>query len=201
MNAHENTNPTPQELPPPAQPVTPPAYPQYPAPPVVAQPPLPGAVPNRRSPGLAVVLSFLPGLGHLYLGLYARALAVFMAFFVAIQLADIGSFGVAVPFVWFFALIDAYRQAQLINSGQVTDVGKDEAFKTMGRGNLGFGIFLLLAGSLLLYDRFYPIDWYFLENWWPALIILAGVYLVARAVLDTQRRKEAQRAAEEDTYS
>jgi len=198
MNAHENTNPTPQELPPPVQSVTPPAYPQYPA----VHPPLPGAIPNRRSPGLAVVLSFLPGLGHLYLGLYARALAVFMAFFVAVQLADIGSFGVVIPFVWFFALIDAYRQAQLINSGHVTDIGKDEAFKTVGRrGNLGFGIFLLLAGSLLLYDRFYPIDWYFLENWWPALIILAGVYLVVRAVLDAQRRKEALRAAEEDSYS
>lgn len=199
MNTNDTNNETPITPQPAATQAYPPAYPpHYPTPPAV-QPETSGGAPHRRSPGLAVVLSFLPGLGHLYLGLYGRAIAVFVAFFLAIQLADIGSFGVIVPFVWFFALIDAYRQAHLINTGRLAGE-RDEAFKAVGRGNLGFGIFLLAVGTLLLYNRFYPIDWYFLEDWWPVLVILAGLYLVVRAVLDAQKRKAAQAAAEESEY-
>jgi hypothetical protein len=48
--------------------------------PVTQPAPMAPAAPTRRSPGLALVLSFFPGLGHLYLGLYQRAAAFFLAF-------------------------------------------------------------------------------------------------------------------------
>jgi len=199
MNTHETNSPAQNPPPETASPATPSAYPAtYPPPPAVGQLPAHAPAPQRRSPGLAVVLSFLPGLGHLYLGLYARAIAVLLSFVVAINLANVGAFGIFVAFVWFFGLIDSYRQAQLINAGELPDAGKDAALKAVGRGNLGFGIFLLLAGIVLLVDRIYGIDWYFLQDWYPVAIILAGIYLVVRAILDAQKRK-AKKAAAEDS--
>ena len=40
-------------------------------------------------PGLATVLSIIPGVGHLYLGLYERAAAIVLVFALGIWLADI----------------------------------------------------------------------------------------------------------------
>lgn len=195
MNTLETNSPTQNPTPETTSPTYPP---HYPPPPAAGPLPAQAAVPPRRSPGLAVVLSFLPGLGHLYLGLYGRAVAVLLSFVVAINLANVAAFGIFVAFVWFFGLIDAYRQAQLINAGELPDAGKDAAFRAVGRGNLGFGIFLLLAGIVLLVDRLYGIDWYFVQDWYPVAIILGGVYLVARAIIDTRRRK-AEAAASEET--
>jgi hypothetical protein len=157
--------------------------------------PAPPAAPFRRSPGLALVLSFFPGLGHLYLGLYQRAFAIFLCFAVAIWLSEHSHLGILVAFVWFFAVIDAYRQAQMINLGMTPEpvMGVAKA-KTPGRGALGFGVFLLVIGVLLLYNQFYPIDFTFLEDWWPLLLVLAGLYLVAAHFREKQR--QARRAAE-----
>jgi len=155
------------------------------------------AAPFRRSPGLALVLSFFPGLGHLYLGLYQRAFAIFLCFAVAIWLSEHSHLGILVAFVWFFAVIDAYRQAQLINLGLTPEsvMGAAKA-KTPWGGALGFGIFLLVIGVVLLYNQFYPIDFTFLEDWWPLLLVLAGLYLMAAHFREKQR--QAKRAAETD---
>jgi hypothetical protein len=170
-------------------PVAPPAH-MEPAPP-------PPAPPFRRSPGLALVLSFFPGLGHLYLGLYQRAFAIFLCFAIAIWLAEHSNLGIVVAFVWFFAVIDAYRQAQMINLGLTPEpvMGTAKA-NTPRRGALGFGIFLLVIGVLLLYNQFYPIDFTFLEDWWPLLLVLAGFYLVAAHFREKQRQARRTAKAE-----
>ena len=147
----------------------------------------------RKSPGLAVVLSFFPGLGHLYLGLYQRGIAFFVAFAAAVSLADTSDLGILIPFVWFFAVIDAYRQTQFINLGYVPqpqpEVG---AKKFTHQGSLGFGVFLVLIGAVLLYHQFYPIDLSFLADWWPLLFVLAGTYLIARHYYDRVKARRAE---------
>jgi hypothetical protein len=183
-----NTQDTSQQQPPAATPapVEPAAVPLAPVPP---------AAPFRRSPGLALVLSFFPGLGHLYLGLYQRAFAIFLSFAIAIWLSEHSHLGILLAFVWFFAVIDAYRQAQCINLGLCPEpvMGTAKA-NAPRRGALGFGIFLLVIGVLLLYNQFYPIDFTFLEDWWPLFLVLAGLYLVTANFREKQR--QARRAAE-----
>ncbi len=177
-----------QAAPPPPQPA--------PLPPAA---PAPAAAPTmRRSPGLAVVLSCFPGLGHLYLGLYQRAVMVFLAFFVPVWLdRHGGDIGVLAAFAWFFALIDAYRQAQFLNAGMEPD-GGPAAVKTRKarHGSLGFGAFLLVVGAFLLYNQFYPVDFSFLQDWWPLLLVLVGVYLMGSHFLEKQRqaRRESELA-------
>src|SRR5437899_3280361 len=108
--------------PPPPPPVTP-APPYAPVAPVAVAP----VVVERKSPGLAGFLSIFPGLGHLYLGLYQRAFAFAGAFCLLIFLNSHGRIAVlsgpATAFLWFFAIIDAVRQAHAINRGYLAAGG------------------------------------------------------------------------------
>jgi hypothetical protein len=177
----------------------PPAAPQATAPPPVSPAPLPApAVPVRRSPGLALVLSFFPGLGHLYLGLYQRAFAIFLCFVMAILIGEHSSVGILIAFVWFFAVIDAYRQAQALNLGLAPEPITAAAGrpKVSRHGSLGFGIFLLVIGVILFYNQFYPIDFSFLEDWWPLLLVAAGVYFVAAHFAERQRQRRREMEAD-----
>lgn len=145
--------------------------------------------PQLKSTGAAVVLSFFPGIGHLYLGLYQRAIGFFAAFAVTILLAEKANLGILVPFVWFFCLIDAYRQTLLINAGQ----GPEDLWATprrrasRARTGLGFGIFFTALGLVLLYDNFYGIDWSFLADWYPLGFVGVGIYFLVRYFVDKQK--------------
>ncbi|NOZ79238.1 MAG: hypothetical protein GXP48_08705 [Acidobacteria bacterium] len=185
---NNETNPV---TPPPVQPATPP-------PPQVPVPPAPGAYAGlrRKSPGLAIVLSLFPGLGHLYLGLYQRAIVVFGSFFLATVLADhAGDIGIIIAFIWFFGVIDAYRQAQMINAQEV----EPPKIKRASVGSLGFGVFLIIVGIILLINNFYPIDLSWLGNWWPAILVIVGIYLIGAAYADRQKKLHA--SGEDDDES
>ncbi len=167
--------------------------PQQPAP-IPPAPPVPPA-PVRRSPGLAVVLSCFPGLGHLYLGLYRRAFAIFACFAIGIWLSEHSDLGILVAAVVLFGFVDAYRQAQFLNAGMAPDDDLAVAKTRKTRhGNLGFGVFLLIIGVVLLYNQFYPIDFTFLQDWWPLLLVLAGAYLMGSHFIEKQR--QARRESE-----
>ncbi|HPS78894.1 MAG TPA: DUF5668 domain-containing protein [Thermoanaerobaculaceae bacterium] len=176
-------------------------------PPVVAAPPsaqpitypIPGAA-QIKSPGAAVVLSFFPGIGHLYLGLYQRAIGFFAAFAISIFLADKAGLGILIPFVWFFSLIDAYRQTLLINAGQTPDDlwANPVRRRTAKNTGLGFGVFLTILGLLLLYNQFYPLDLTFLYDWWPLLLVGIGIWQIGRYLI---ARQKAAAATEEQAGS
>jgi len=150
-------------------------------------------MPYRRSPGLATVLSAIPGVGHLYLGLYERAAAIVLVFALGVWLADVVEVGpFVVMFVWFFGLFDAYRQAQAINLGiEVEPLMRQRRVKPM-HASLGFGVFLLVVGLIVLWNQFFPIDFSFLEVWWPLILVLGGVYLIGRYLLEQRRRQQEE---------
>jgi hypothetical protein len=145
---------------------------------------------RRVSPGLALVLSFFPGLGHLYLGMYRRAVAVFLAFAISFWLSDHGDLGILVPFVVFFAIIDAYRHAKFINCGVPVEV-ESPAVGHGRKGMLGFGVFLSVMGVFLLYNNFYPVDFSFMRDWWPLLLVLGGVWMVGSYLWEKKKRDDA----------
>src|ERR1700693_4842148 len=98
--------------PPPPFPLSPPPQPPPVMPAALMQP----MIVERKSPGLAGFLSFFPGLGHLYLGLYQRAFAFAGAFCVLIFFNSHGRIAVlsgpATAFLWFFGIIDDVRPAR-----------------------------------------------------------------------------------------
>ncbi|MCU0293808.1 MAG: DUF5668 domain-containing protein [Thermoanaerobaculaceae bacterium] len=183
-----------QQVPPPAAPVPPAAQPtNYAAP----------RSPQFKSTGAAVVLSFFPGIGHLYLGLYQRAIGFFAAFAFSIFLADKASLGILIPFVWFFGLIDAYRQTLLINAGQTPEDlwANPVRRRTPKNTGLGFGVFLTVLGLILLYNQFYPLDLTFLYDWWPLVLVGLGAWQIGRYLIARQKAAAAAEDASASTFS
>ena len=179
-----------------------PMAPAPPPPPPVAPAPLvaPVVVPivEKKSPGLAGLLSVFPGLGHLYLGLYSRAAAIVAAFVICIGMANRAGefFGPLVGFVWFFGLFDAVRQAKAINAGQVLEGGfaspKQIRRAAEGTGALTWGVILVGFGTMWLIDRYVEIDWSFLHDWGaPLAFILLGFVLIITHVTRKRRENES----------
>ncbi|HKD19655.1 MAG TPA: hypothetical protein VKG23_17510 [Thermoanaerobaculia bacterium] len=182
------------------QPATPPPAAAPAAAPPPAAAPYPVVV-DRKSPALAGFLSFFPGLGHLYLGLYPRAFAVGGAFILGIMMTSHGGpgefFGPLVAFVWFFGIIDAVRQAKAINRGQAVEAGfaGDQQLRraAVGTGALTWGVILVGLGALLLIDRYFDIDWSFMSEWGgPAAFILLGLVLIVAHVRKRRQENDSQ---------
>jgi hypothetical protein len=160
-------------------------------PPPMAAPPTPadvgGNVENRREerlPWLAATLSIVPCLGHLYVGAVRRAAGLFVAWVLAIVILPLGLNVAACIFLWFFGLFDAYRQAQLVNAGGQP---MSDSPPPSGVGGLAFGVFLTAAGALLLFDRIYGLDFEWVRRWWPAFLIIVGLYFIGDWLWDRLR--------------
>jgi len=146
---------------------------------------------NRKSPFLAGLFSFLmPGLGQVYLGYYQRGFvhaAVFVGFIGALSSIHHGPeamFGVGLGFFYLYNIVDAARRATLYNQAvaglQPTPLPEDFKMPT-GQSSLFWGLIVTGLGVLLLlYTRFdFDLDW--LEDWWPALLVLVGARIVFKS--------------------
>ncbi|MCU0303801.1 MAG: DUF5668 domain-containing protein [Thermoanaerobaculales bacterium] len=194
-----------------SEPAPAPARPAPPLPPVdtlaappAAAPPAPSTAPSvymlEKSPGLALFLSiFFPGLGHIYVGAYERALMIIGGIAASIwgMVATDGELwplAFAIAFAYFFGLFDAYREAQIANLGSGQQLPEP---RPRGEGRLIFGIFLTVVAALVLADNLglFDLDW--IDEWWPALVLLVGVYFIGSWVWD---RMNPPRDAGESSY-
>jgi hypothetical protein len=183
MNDHDPTVTPPRETPP---------LPSAPA--AAAPPPVRAeATPQLKVPGLAAVLSIVPGLpiGQLYGEAFDRAVMIAAAFWLMILAAVQGALPVtlvvfACIFIWIYSMFDAYRQAHLVNLGGVEPSPKS---RSRGEGRLMFGIFMAVVGGLLLVENLGLFDLYWLRDWWPVFVLLIGVYLIVDAVRERMRRR------------
>jgi hypothetical protein len=168
------------------------AQPQRPSPPLppAELPPSPPPAPARqwaaadplaKSPGLALFLSiFFPGLGHIYVGSYERAVMIISGIAVSIW-AMVYSDGrlwplaFAIAFAYFYAIFDAYRDAQIANLAEDEELPRTHR---QGEGRLMFGVFLTVIASLVLADKLDLFDVRWLIEWWPAIVLLIGLYFI-----------------------
>ncbi|HYG65820.1 MAG TPA: DUF5668 domain-containing protein [Thermoanaerobaculia bacterium] len=183
---------------------------QPPSPPYAAAPPPPstpahailsppagtGDPLRRKSPKLAALLSVFPGLGNIYNGLYLRGFTFFAIFMGLIGMAEHEEvFVAAIMFFGLFNIIDAYRQATLINYGYAQDLGildMPEVPKA-GQGGIIAGVVLTLIGLFALLERFFSVNLEFLFDLWPAALMLIGLWLVVSSV--RERLKDRDQAA------
>jgi hypothetical protein len=167
-----------------------------PAPAFTAPTPVPVAPPTavgRKNPFLAALLSAFPGMGNIYNGLYMRGLTFFLIIVSLIGITTSGRghelFGMAVAFFWLFNVIDAYRQATLINYGYAQDLGLLDMPKVprAGQGGLVAGVLLALVGIAAVLDRYTVIDYDWLFQLWPFALVAAGVWLIVASFRDRRR--------------
>lgn len=103
-------------------------------PPPGIYPPVPGAGP---SPGLAALLGFIPGVGAMYNGQYAKGIVHLMVFAVLVSLAgENGVFGLFVAGWIFYMAIEAYHTARARRDG--TPLPNPFGLNDLGE-RLGFG--------------------------------------------------------------
>jgi hypothetical protein len=157
--------------------------------PAVVPPPL-----GRKNPGLAALLSLFPGMGNIYNGLYMRGMAFFLVIASLIALVSRGDhplFGLAIAFFWLFNVIDAYRQATLINYGYAQDLGLLDMPKVprAGQGGLVAGGLLALIGVAGILDQYFNINFDWIFNVWPFGLVAIGLWLIVASFRDRQRAR------------
>ncbi|MEO8358447.1 MAG: DUF5668 domain-containing protein [Vicinamibacteria bacterium] len=142
---------------------------------------------HKRSPALAAFLSFFPGFGHLYNGEIGKALAFFCAFatcmFVMIEANGGVFFGLLLPFIVFYNMIDAYRSAERINLQSYSGVATvDEP-----ASNRLWGWSLVAMGSVLLLHNMGLFRFEWVARMWPLLMIGAGVFLLRGSLFGSRQ--------------
>ena len=164
------------------------APPPFTAPPPYAAPPL-APVPGVRSdvhPGLAFALGWIPGVGAIYNGQYAKGLihAVVWGVFMSIANSEAVHgmepiFVIMVMAWWAYMAFEAYRTAQKLQRGEPVDEyssvlqlrGGPGRFPIAAVALIGMGVLLLLHTlDLVNFERIVP--------YWPVLLIAAGVYML-----------------------
>lgn len=113
---------------------------------------------NRKI--IAMVLSIIPGAGHMFLGLQRQGIQLMTIFFLSFFITDwinVSIFMVLIPIIWFFGLFDAMNKA----AGNENQDDGDVLFVTWFRTgkpivknvNKYLAYVLIVIGSLLLFER------------------------------------------------
>ncbi len=160
-----------------------------------APPPGPGGTPGAAppvyvysdvSPGLAFLLGWIPGVGAIYNGQYAKGLvhAVVWGILVSITNSQASAglepvFGILIAAWMFYMAFEAYHTARKRRMGEPVD---EYSSLVDLRGNTHqvpvAGIALIVVGVLLLLHTLHVLDFDVVIRYWPVLLIAAGVYLL-----------------------
>jgi hypothetical protein len=146
-----------------------------------------GYVPHSDvSPGLALGLGFIPGVGAIYNGQYAKGLVHAIIFGIIISILDSNpGEGLEVIFAFvltawiFYMAFEAYHTARKRRAGLPVD--EYSGLVNFQGGHSGApvaGIALVGLGVILLLHTLHLFDFEYLTRYWPVLLIAAGAYLL-----------------------
>jgi hypothetical protein len=148
--------------------------------------PLPpwGGVGTGPSPGVALALGFIPGVGAIYNGQITKAISQVLIFGCLIAMSDRVHggldtvFGLGAAAFYFYMVIDSFQTAKAKSSGQPVPewFGLSEM-----KLNAPVGAALLIGlGILFLLDNLGIPVLNQLGRFWPVLLIVAGLLLLQR---------------------
>jgi hypothetical protein len=149
-------------------------------------PPLPHYMADV-SPGLAFFLGWIPGVGAIYNGQYAKGLvhAVIWGILVSVTSNGRASHGLEPLFgmliaVWcFYMAFEAYHTARKRRMGEPVDEYSSLIDMKGHKGQIPVaGIALIVLGILLLLHTLDLLDFDYVARYWPVLLIAAGGYLL-----------------------
>jgi hypothetical protein len=182
---------------PPPLPSEPPS--PYTAPAYHAPPPLLPRANARVSPGLAFILGFIPGVGAVYNGQYAKGLVHVVIFGSIISILSSGAargfeplFGLMIPTFVFYMCFEAYHTAKKRRDGEMVDefsglVRRDSAAPS--RFPLAPAL-LIAFGILFLLDNLEVLKIGRLLRYWPAALIVLGIYLLYERITETKNEHQ-----------
>jgi hypothetical protein len=143
---------------------------------------------DRKSVGAAALLSLMPGIGQTYAGYPGRGIRVALlvaGFIMILNVRDLEALhpfvGLMLAFTWIFNVIDAARCARIYNQiadGVAADDAMTEPPLPLNFGGRAGGLVLVVVGSLLLMVTLFDFSLAFLRDWWPAGLILLGLWMI-----------------------
>lgn len=166
----------------------PPYAPPYgaPAPPYGAPaPPPPGRVYADVSPGIALFLGFIPGVGAIYNGQYAKGILHAVVWGVMMSISSSNRMRDVEPLIvitmiayWVYMALEAYHTARKRRAGEPVDEYSSIINFRSGRDLPLVAVGLILLGGVLLLHTLDVLDFDRIARFWPVLLIGAGVYLL-----------------------
>ena len=157
--------------------------------------------PRYKSPLVATVLSLMPGVGQVYLGytqlgfIHGTTAAALVCLMSSNQLGQLEPMvGIFMAFFWLYNLVDAHRRAVLLNeaSARLERPRLPDGLEAMSAGGrLAAGGLLIAAGTLSLLHLRFGVSMAWIGRWWPAGLVLLGLYLVIRALRDRAAQTNA----------
>jgi hypothetical protein len=166
--------------------------PPYNAPPPAAAPPYAPLVapsPYVRTdihPGLAFALGWIPGVGAIYNGQYAKGLihavvwGVLMSIASSDAIRDLQPVFVIMVIAWMaYMVFEAYRTAQKLQRGESVDEYSSVLQLRGGPGRFPMAaVALIVLGVLLLLHTLDLVNFQRIVPYWPVLLIAAGAYML-----------------------
>ncbi len=183
-----------------------PAPPPSPAPCPVETPPQPvfAAAPTYArpdvSPGLALFLGMIPGVGAIYNGQYAKGLVHAIIWGILMSIANSSAANGLEPiFVglviawWGYMAFEAYHTARKRQAGEPVDEYSSLIDLRGGRSHLPLaGVILIGLGTVLLLHTLDLFDFERVARFWPILLIALGVYLLAGRFIGEAHAREGR---------
>jgi hypothetical protein len=168
------------------------APPPFAGSPYNATPPPPGgtpyihsSVPGTPSPALAFLLGFIPGVGAIYNGQYAKGLVHAVVFGLIITILNSNHSGFEPLFaiflaIWvFYMAFEAHHTATKRRSGMPVDELSSLMSIPSNPGGVPIGPVILIGlGVLLLLDTLDLMSFDRITKYWPLLLIIGGAYML-----------------------
>ena len=142
---------------------------------------------RRRSPGLAVLLSLVPGLGQMYNAQMLKGVIVLVAFLILatgggpLDTWDHSGLNTALLVtLYFWNLFDAYWTALRINRAELPQVPEAPSFAArpaQSPAAPAWGVLLIVLGVLFLLNNF-GATWLTWDRVWPLAILALGIWLL-----------------------
>lgn len=148
-----------------------------------AVPPGPG---RECSSALALLLGFIPGVGAIYNGQYAKGLVHAIIFGLLVSIQSSGGaegleplFGVLTASWVFYMALEAYHTCKKRQAGEPVDEFSSILNLRDRSGNFPAGALLLIAlGVILLLNTMGYLEFRYIVRYWPLILILMGVYML-----------------------
>jgi hypothetical protein len=164
----------------------PPNVPSSTPPPLRGTPYVHPAVPGTPSPALAFILGFIPGVGAIYNGQYAKGLIHAVVFGLLVTILSSGHvrnfeplFGIFLAIWIFYMAFEAHHTASKRRAGQSVDELSSLMNIPSTAGGTPVGPVVLIGlGVLLLLDTLDLISFDRISKYWPLLLIAGGAYLL-----------------------
>ncbi len=157
----------------------------------------PPPLPNQDvSPGVAFGLGFIPGVGAIYNGQYAKGLVHVIIFGLIISILSSGSasgleplLGLLIPGFIFYMAFEAFHTAKRRLTGEPVDEFSSLIPMHGGTAKVPVAPLMLIAlGTVFLLNNLEILELRRLLRYWPVILIALGVYMLIIRVSATSAR-------------